>query len=549
MRTRQPRIRVLPGETWEDALAQGLAPAAAADLGERLRFLRWFRGKARQIAAIEVKDVVRVGRGKPGGAFVFLAVTYREGDPELYVLPLVPDAGTGGATGPGASLIEIEDRDGRRLGALSDGLTDPAFQALLLATIIRPERWRGAASEVTGAPEEAGRRLGRGADLPPPAAAAGEQSNTSVVYGEQAILKLYRRLEPGTNPDLEIGRYLDARGFRNVARVLGALEWRRGGETYTLGLLGEYVPRAVDGWRQALAACDRYLESARALGSGVAPPAAPPLLGGREPEATPAVREALGAYPEAVELLGRTTAELHIALASGATEPDFVPEPHTPASRRALHEAIETLARGVFALLRARFGELPADVQGQARAALAVEDQIRGRLQSFLAAPLASLRIRCHGDYHLGQVLHTGTDFIVLDFEGEPARPLGERRAKQSPLRDAAGMLRSFHYAAAAGLANRAPGPEPVTRLEPWARFWSASLARRFIEAYVARLASVPAFAWSPAELALLLEVHLLEKALYEIAYELNNRPDWVRIPLAGLLELVPAAPDRAPPA
>jgi maltose alpha-D-glucosyltransferase/alpha-amylase len=288
---------------------------------------------------------------------------------------------------------------------------------------------------------------------------------------------------------------------------------------------------------------------------GGAPPAAapPPALPGSTPalldraaaEPTDEARAAIGAYLERAALLGQRTGEMHVALAS-STDPAFAPEPYGTLYQRSLYQSLRSSATQAFELLRRGLERLPEAAQAEARRVLVLESAAVARYGRLLGGRIDAQRIRIHGDYHLGQVLYNGQDFLIIDFEGEPARPLGERRLKRSPLRDVAGMLRSFHYASRALFTGQGPTasvrPEDVERLEPWARFWYGSVAAAFLRGYLA--AAVGRFLPSSRdELVLLLDVFLLNKALYELGYELNNRPDWALLPLSGIRQLLEDAP------
>ncbi len=261
--------------------------------------------------------------------------------------------------------------------------------------------------------------------------------------------------------------------------------------------------------------------------------------------------ETIGLYPATVGLLGQRTAELHLALASDREDPAFVPEPFSELYQRSLYQSLRTSVGRTFRLLREQAGRLPdaADREAAERL-LASREVLLARFAPLLEGKIEADRIRCHGDYHLGQVLHTGKDFVILDFEGEPARPLSERRIKRSPLRDVAGMLRSFDYAVHASLeeqrARALLGPEQVGSLAGWGRRWYLESAGAFLAAYLATAeaadgAGSGARIVPPDErsLGLLLEVYLLDKAIYELRYELDNRPTWARIPLVGILGLI----------
>jgi maltose alpha-D-glucosyltransferase/alpha-amylase len=236
------------------------------------------------------------------------------------------------------------------------------------------------------------------------------------------------------------------------------------------------------------------------------------------------------------------TAELHLALASDELDPAFAPEPYTTLYQRSLYQAMRTQAVEALQLLRRRLGALSEPQRADARRVLDLEGAIMRVFRAVADRRMTALRIRVHGDYHLGQVLYTGRDFVIIDFEGEPSRTIGARRIKRTPLRDVAGMLRSFHYAAATTLQTRLPGgrvrPEDIQALAPWARFWTQWVSAAFLRDYlsVARGRLLPPHG---DELKILLDAHLLEKALYELGYELGNRPDWVGVPLSGILEMM----------
>lgn len=267
------------------------------------------------------------------------------------------------------------------------------------------------------------------------------------------------------------------------------------------------------------------------------------LLALTEEVLTPLATELIGPYLEEARLLGQRTGELHVTLAQDSDDPGFSPEPFSDASRKALYHGMLALADQVLPLLRKHLTDLPEAVQGNAKTVLSLEEEIRRRFQLIRDRQVTALQIRCHGDYHLGQVLYTGNDFVIIDFEGEPARTLRERRLKGSPLRDVAGMLRSFHYAAYGALLGKVArvAPEDFSSWERWARFWYLWVSAVFLKAYLAAAAQAPFLPAAREELQIMLDAHLLEKAVYELGYELNNRPDWVQIPLRGILELLEA--------
>jgi maltose alpha-D-glucosyltransferase/alpha-amylase len=251
----------------------------------------------------------------------------------------------------------------------------------------------------------------------------------------------------------------------------------------------------------------------------------------------------MGTYLELARLLGERTGELHLALKSNRENRDFAPESFTPFYQRGLFQSMRNLAVQNIQLLRRRLPSLAEDARPLAERVVKEQPAILEQFKRMAEHPIRGLRIRCHGDYHLGQVLYTGKDFVMLDFEGEPARALGERRIKRSPLRDVAGMIRSFDYATYSALFQELERgnleQEQLPAAEPWTRFWYGWSSASFLKAYLRTVASSDLLPQDPEQLKILLNTHLLEKAIYEIAYELNNRPKWIKIPLQGVLTLL----------
>jgi maltose alpha-D-glucosyltransferase / alpha-amylase len=385
----------------------------------------------------------------------------------------------------------------------------------------------------------------------PPVVLGVEQSNTSVRFGDRLILKLYRRLEVGVNPDQEIGQFLTEKArFANSPPLAGVIEFRRGeaasAEPITVALLQGFVPNRGDAWRYTLDSLDDYFarmrDQSKVNTQDLSVPDIP-LLEFVRKAVPPSAGQLIGPYLDSARLLGRRTAELHLALAADPSDPVFAPEPMSADFQDYLRQSMVGLAQRILSLLAARLDTLPEANQLEARQVLALHGEIAARFDRLSGQPLHAMIARIHGDYHLGQVLFTGDDFMIIDFEGEPARPLSERRMKRSPLQDVAGMLRSFHYAAYAAYFTQSQDGAPAPELEAWTRFWHVWVSVAYLKAYL-EVANGAAFL--PAaheELRLLLDAYLLEKAVYELGYELNNRPSWARIPLQGILQTVSARP------
>ena len=420
----------------------------------------------------------------------------------------------------------------------------------LLAGIERRRRWKGDRGEFVATRTPAFRRLHPGGGALAHSVLRAEQTNTSLTYADRFIAKLIRHPEEGTNPDLEVGRFLTEKaGFPHTPPVAGAIEFRRDGtESMTLAILQGYVVNHGDAWRYTLDALGRYFE--RMLGkrqempSPPLPAASPLELAAASPP--PHVPRLIGSFLQSAQLLGNRTAELHLALASRQDDPDFAPEPFTTLYQRSLYQSIRSMAGQNLQLLRKGLSRLEGATRKQAERILEREGEISIRLRALLSRKIEALRIRIHGDYHLGQVLFTGKDFIIIDFEGEPARSLSARRLKRSALVDVAGMLRSFDYAARAvllGHAEAAPiRKEDREALLPWATFWTRWVSAAFLRSYLETAAAAPLLPRDREKLATLLNTYLLEKALYEIGYELQSRPEWLPVPLDGIERLLDSA-------
>jgi maltose alpha-D-glucosyltransferase/alpha-amylase len=432
-------------------------------------------------------------------------------------------------------------RDGQH-GFIYDGTHDEAACAVLLNWIESRRTLASRGGTIRALATSAFDALRGDGPLPVKRSSA-EQSNTSLFYGERLILKLFRRLQPGPNPDFEIGLFLtEGSRFDRVPQLAGALEYERGeGPPATLAILQEMVPNQGDGWAWTLEALGRYYEERASAQEPIPESELEPLslLDRAGRERSPLAREAIGFYLDSAATLGRRTAEMHLALAGEDSDPAFAPEPITAKETGELLDQLRAHAAGALDLLKSSIARLPDDLLEKAGLLLSQRSRIFARFRDLPEAELARGKTRIHGDYHLGQVLVSGADYDIIDFEGEPARTLEERRAKHSPLKDVAGMLRSFSYAAYAALfAHVARRPDELNRLEPWADLWINGVSAAFLRAYLDTARDAP-YLPPPAGLQQLLEAYLLDKALYELRYEINNRPDWVRIPLDGILPLI----------
>ena len=537
---------LLVGAAWETLLEGNVRTLIERDL--LLPFLqrqRWFGGKARRTRSARFVDWGLLRRGPQPFFMTIVQVDFEDGGRDHYFLPLTvcthADANLLEERAPHAVLANVT---GARKGLLFDAWLDDRFARTMLDVLEREEQMatkRGGVKAVrTGA--FAGIRGAAGENFRI-ARMSTEQSNTSIVYGYWLILKLFRRIEPGINPDFEISRQLTLRvGFTRVPAPAGAFEYAGpGAEPATLAMAQQFVPSQADGWSHALAEVARFYEAV----DGETPPVVDPapaysmLIASDLPEH---IARAMGPYLGTAGTLGRRTAEMHLALASDSSDAAFAPEPFTREDIELV--TADTIAQAQRALqtLGAAGRELPADVNAGAAWLLRSRDALLARIRSASDLQVVAAKTRIHGDYHLGQVLWVEGDFYILDFEGEPARPIPQRRLKQSPLKDVAGMVRSFGYAAYAGLfAYTVSRRSEFDRLEPWARIWQRAASSSFLRAYFSAAAGGMFLPPVQSERDALLQLFVLDKALYELNYELNNRPEWVQIPLRGIFDLLNA--------
>jgi maltose alpha-D-glucosyltransferase/alpha-amylase len=465
----------------------------------------------------------------PAGArHVLIEVNYTEGASEIYTLPLQigRDENTHRISRDAQHAVIAEFADSKAI--LHDATFDPDYRGEIYRIIREQRKLRARRGEIVGS---ATAQFAAAEDLSANSSVMrGEQSNSSILFGTQYFLKIFRKLEEGINPDVEITRFLTERAkFPNVPAFAGTLEYRSGKNTVVLALIQAAIPNEGDAWRFTLDSVGSYYERVlsrkadlNAIGS------------------TQLIQELVGGiYPEKARLLGQRTGELHRALASETDDPAFAPEPFNAMAQRSVVQSMRASSRRAFELLRKKLDDLPEAFRAEAEEVLAAEKQILAQERRLLEQRSAAHKIRIHGDFHLGQALHTGRDFIFLDFEGEPARPLGERKLKRSALRDVAGMMRSFQYAAYSALWQRAMRQEDVPFLEKWADVWYREMSSTFLQSYLAATTDALFIPRNEADLRIALEAYLLDKAVYEIGYELNHRPDWVVIPIRGIKHIL----------
>jgi maltose alpha-D-glucosyltransferase/alpha-amylase len=517
------RDKVMP---WRMGMAERMRVQFETDtLPRHIEIQRWYAAKGTPIERARLADYAVWERDEHSWMLPLLALSGPAGE-STYFMPLTlaweeQEEERVQALLP-AALAKV--RQQANVGVMGDAFYDAAFCRDLIEAIGTGHTLTAASGRLSFEPTAAFARLGapvQGMAVSRPSALS---SNTVVTVGDVFFLKGYRRLREGINPELEMGRFLtDVVGYPHCVPVLGALEYfGNDGHTMTLALVQSHVSNQGDGWDYTLGYLQRFLEEVRTAGGGMVPD-----------------KEVHGGFLALAMTLGERTAQLHQALATRTGDAAFDPEPLQESDLAGFRQRATRDAGQALALLRERIGTLPAGAQDAARSLLARQAEVQARIAEARAGGTGGLKIRNHGDFHLGQVLVTGNDFVIIDFEGEPARSFEERRAKGSPLRDVAGMLRSFNYARWAALRHGAQTVDELEKLEPAARQWEAATREAFLSGYRQGGGSADApTGWLDPGLLALFE---LEKALYELRYELENRLDWAQVPLQGILALLDA--------
>lgn len=530
MQSGAPPILKTPG-SWEDVLSLNKESPAARALGAYLRRQRWYRDKARTRATTLVVDVIPLAQEV---RLLIIQIEFASGEPSCYCVPIAFGACE---QAPAMTIAEVHAAEAR--GFLTDATNRSEVPDALFQAIVGSRRLSGMSLEVVGLREPILRGAPRYASSEWRLLAA-EQSNTCYVMGDKFILKLLRKVETGQSQEVEILRHLTAAQFAHAPRLLGHLELHgQAKPASSLGILQEFVEHRADAFLLSVQAAESFYEKATTWGG--APPSPQTTILELRDVAPPSQLEAiLGDFVPSLALLGQRVAELHVALAA-SNQPEFLREPLDATSQRALSESLAELAERAFQGIRASHGEFRREDRELALAVLRDQAALRLKLREICNSPVVGTRIRVHGDLHLGQVLSTGRDFVILDFEGEPARSPAQRCAKRSPMADVAGMLRSLAYAAHAGAMPegmdfiRAADSDLRSRLtevwQKWAGAW-------FLRGYLQSMAGTELLPPDREQLQRLLDVHLLEKTLYETVYELENRPAWIGIPLGALRSL-----------
>jgi len=510
---------------------------------------RWFGGKERKPKVARIVETFALEENY-NPCICIIEVEYDEGESERYALPLVFSTGDAARDarerGPERVLAQlaIEKKSARIEGLACDAIADPEFERLLLEVFER-RRLKGEHGDVVASLTRAYRKL-RGPEdsAVDPRLIRADQSNSSVAYGDKLVLKMFRRLDEGINPDLELGRFLLAKNF-GTPELAGGLEYqveRR--EPTTLAIIQGFVEHQGDASQYTCEELKRFFERVVTKRDwGPLPPMKPLVELLSEDSPTLGVQKMIGAYLDAARLLGRRTAELHLALVSGPENAEFSTEPYSSHYQRSMYQSMRNVTGKVFRVLKARSPAFPQELREAADRLLASHDRVVGVFEAFLKRRIGAVRMRCHGDLHLGQFLFTGKDFVIIDFEGESARPLSDRRRKRSALRDVASMSRSFHSLAMRSLLDQlktgALGEPDYAAVEPFANVWHTWSSWSYLKGYLETAGRAPFVPKDREELRVLLDAFRLEKALSELEHALHHAPEPVEVPLHGIEQIL----------
>jgi len=542
-----PELRVRGG--WRRVLAgnsrQSLERKALRPFVERAR---WFGGKTQTLRGVKIVDLVTLNKDAQAPVLLLIEPDYPSGPHEWYLLPI--------DYAEGEQALEIMEKNPQGIvsrlyvddgyGVLYDALFSERFQSLLLHLLRGRAKGTGTAGQVVGRPGALLRRLqGEQTASLSPRVLKAEQSNSSLLYGTTFFLKLYRKFEEGLNPEPEMIRYLtEQAGFSAVPSFAGSLEYQsKGREPLILAMLQQFVPSEHNAWTLTLQVLQHYFE--RVLTRSEQPPRLKStwdLLFSLDHDKIPQQAQHLigGVYLDQAVLLGKRTAQLHCALAASTGNPDFDPEPFSRLYQRSLYQSLRNRTLRGMDLLERYKDRFPVQTRKNAQTVLGARKQILEISKRVLEGKISGQKIRIHGDYHLGQLLFTGKDFLIIDFEGEPMRSPGERRLKYSALRDVAGILRSYHYAVYSALSQfTSVHPTDLQTLQSYAELWYRYVGAAFFSSYTEASGGMGFLPEDSSQISALLGAFLIDKGIYEIIYELNNRPEWVSIPIRGILSIL----------
>ncbi|MEJ7645504.1 MAG: maltose alpha-D-glucosyltransferase [Chryseolinea sp.] len=502
-----------------------------------IRKCRWFGGRAKVISKVSINKSIALKVGGDTHFLTILEVQYVQRLPELYFLPLTfitTDGMTERVEHTVQSVVCRAEIQGE-VGFIMDSVYDKLFRDHLLVNMEKESRVKDEGRGVLHFSASVFARIDLNKGLESRVLKS-EQRNTGVTFNDKYFFKIYRKVEREMNPEVEIIKFLSEHtSFQNAPRYAGSISYHDNeNNVIVFGLLQEKVENTGDAWTMSLNAVGEFYDRVIEKFSNVGPPTLLDKDSIKFEEIPPAIQEVIGRdLFQQMSKLGRRTAEMHLALASNTTNAAFAPEPFTPNYQRSMYSSLRKLVRERFNLLERSIPKLAPDVQGLARKVLSREDEILEYFSEVHRLRINSMKTRIHGDLHLGQVLITESDLVIIDFEGEPGLTFSECRLKKNPFKDVAGMMRSIHYASLSKLllSNHYKNSN-AQLLESWAEQWQHYAGHFYLGAYMERMGMNGTLTHQDQ---LLLRTFLLEKAIYELGFELNGRPEWTVVPLRGI--------------
>lgn len=494
---------------------------------------RWFGGKSQTISKVNIEQIITFPCDSKLVYILILKVLYQQGNTELYNFPIAycsaQEFGQLAKTFQNAVVFELKNNM-----LIFDAVYCGFFREAIFKSII---------SESLLATGEIKINFSKSASFKPQSipftskVLATEQSNSAIIFNDQYFFKLFRKVAYGINPDFEMIRFLsEETEFKNLPVYKGSMDLTDINGNILLGMMQDLCENQGDAWTLMQAEVESYYNKIAEVNWNNTKQGQKLQF-----EKVPETLNQLIGIPlfDKISLLAKRTAQMHKALASNQYLNDFKPQMFDDKCRVEFYQNVATLIDEKLLLLNNNLHLLTEEVKMSALLLIQKKEEIKAFFKKILSENTSSKIIRIHGDYHLGQVLYTGSDFIILDFEGEPDKSLGQRRLKYSPLKDVAGMLRSFSYAAYAVLYNQYQNDKSLqTQLEPWAKEWYNYVGRIFLDVYFDEIKDADILE-SMDDLLPLMQVFLFEKAIYELGYELNNRTAWVNIPMTGVMQFV----------
>ncbi len=535
-------------EHWSDIFSSRARAKLEMALPDFLKSQPWLSHTPGAIKQATIKEILNVPLpNEPPAALLFFQVEYADGNPELYALPLAQAAAAEAGRFQENAIAKCTHADGTPAGVLCEAFAGPAFPRTLLEWMRRRERFQDEQGKVEVTRTAALRQILNNSTLPDPVIRNTDEGNVTATFGDKVLLKFFRRLKQGKNPELEISQFLTEKNFPHCLPLLGALEFHdAAGVQMTLAVAKASVPHAASAWKFTMDAISRYYDrvmaSAEQGRSAPALPASGPVKLLQHNLSADAFDQ-VGTYLESARLLGQRTAELHVALASGEEGGEFGTEPMTPFYLRGVYQSMRSHAVQTLRLLRRQLKTLPPELAPAAQQVANLESAILQCYGQLTRTGIAAKRTRIHGNCHLSQMLWTGRDFVFSDFEGEATAPISEQRIKRSPLQDVARMLRSFHHAAHAGFHQQADrgviARETLPRFEPWVRHWNLAVSHAYLQAYLSAMRPSRILPEDDASLRVMLLAHLLNRVVHELRQWLRRDPTGVGVPLRAIIYLV----------